>query len=577
MSQTKKTNKKKKELDFDSVLTNVMEGIKAEKCYEIPKSLNIVDFAEKHLGQKLRSAQKSMLKCFYAGSRYNENIDIDDNDIDEIKSWSIDNDWIFEGEKPKIENLKNKENRIPANQLVLVIGRRSGKSFITSLIAAYEVYKLLCLGDPQGFYGIENDIYIINVAVTADQAKKEIFSTIRRFIYKSSVMSSRISKDIENEMRILTNKDIEQNIKNKENGLKEIDGSIVILSGSSNADAIRGHSAIIIIYDEFAHFVDTSTGESTAESTYIALSPSTKTFLIKGDGRNVIISSPLNRGSFFFKHFERSKTMIKRQVFQIPTWDAAKEVYSFDDFAEDFAENPMKASAEYGAQFIGAAGNPYFPADRVDRAFENSDRYIKTQGEWGYRYYMYIDWAKSSDNWAVLIGHPEWRIDSQGNKVLWLVEDYSRFWVPPQGKVIDPDDIMDNHIFPLFEKFRIEFVGFDGMMSTEQEKKFLQRSINYKNVSFQGQNKLKMYETLRNFIVSGRIELCKDDHQLCGELKNITIEYTKRGPRIDKNKNSEYPTDDLVDCLAAISEAISQGPTGRTTLPRSVLVRTGMR
>lgn len=56
--------------------------------------------------------------------------------------------------------------------MILSIGRRSGKTTISACIAAYETYKLISKGDPQGYYGLphSNNIQIISVATDKDQA-----------------------------------------------------------------------------------------------------------------------------------------------------------------------------------------------------------------------------------------------------------------------------------------------------------------------------------------------------------------------------------------------------------------------
>lgn len=60
----------------------------------------------------------------------------------------------------------------PKREFVLAVGRRSGKSFITSCICAYETYKLIKKGNPQSYYGLpaSDVIQLISVATDKDQA-----------------------------------------------------------------------------------------------------------------------------------------------------------------------------------------------------------------------------------------------------------------------------------------------------------------------------------------------------------------------------------------------------------------------
>lgn len=73
------------------------------------------------------------------------------------------------------EGRSNIEKVIPGKQrrdMVLSVGRRSGKTLITSCIVAYESYKLLLKGNPQKYYGFSqsNVIQLISVATDKDQA-----------------------------------------------------------------------------------------------------------------------------------------------------------------------------------------------------------------------------------------------------------------------------------------------------------------------------------------------------------------------------------------------------------------------
>lgn len=66
------------------------------------------------------------------------------------------------------EVIPGKERR----EMILSIGRRSGKTTISACIAAYETYKLILKGHPQEYFGLpdSNIIQIISVATDKDQA-----------------------------------------------------------------------------------------------------------------------------------------------------------------------------------------------------------------------------------------------------------------------------------------------------------------------------------------------------------------------------------------------------------------------
>jgi len=63
------------------------------------------------------------------------------------------------------------------NEIILQLGKGSGKDFVTTVACSYIVYKLLCLKDPAKYYGKPSGdaIDLINVAINAQQAKNVFF------------------------------------------------------------------------------------------------------------------------------------------------------------------------------------------------------------------------------------------------------------------------------------------------------------------------------------------------------------------------------------------------------------------
>jgi len=66
-------------------------------------------------------------------------------------------------------------------ELVILAGYKSGKTTAIAVLALYELYKLLCLANPQEFYkqAPEQEIFITNYAVSGEQAKDTIWAHIK--------------------------------------------------------------------------------------------------------------------------------------------------------------------------------------------------------------------------------------------------------------------------------------------------------------------------------------------------------------------------------------------------------------
>lgn len=560
----------------DEIFTEAVKEIKKESINKHGKTVDVLTFARSFLNVSLFPSQIVILKFLYANSRFNRELEITDDDIAEIKSWSIDQHWVFNGDNNKLDVIRDKNNS--CMDLVLVLGRRSGKSFITSLISVYEAYKLLELGDPVRFYGVEADIRIINTATNKDQAQDVIFKQIKRFIKRCPYFYGRIGKETEDEIHLLTDKDIEQNKEIARTGGREMTGSVILQAGSSNSKGLRGHTAAMVVYDEMAHFFNTD-GKSSSKEVYNALSRSVFDLRAKGDGRNVVISSPDIKSGFFYNHYETAKKLKSMQVFQIPTKDANPRIQE-EALRDEYLKDPETFTSEFGAQFRASSGNAFFPYDKIQKAFTKRDDLVRSKRAFrGYDYYMHIDAASSSDNWAVLIAHPVQRFNQSLHAMeTVIIEDYSEFWTPKLGEYLDEDEIMDETILPLIKLFKPVSVTYDHMFSIPQRMKLTRTRTPHSLISFAGRQKNEIYSTLRDFIIQERIELCRDDAMLEGELKAIIVDYTRVPPKISKDQNNQdFPNDDLADCLGGVVYSISLGPTGRVRLPRSTVVHTGRR
>ena len=144
---------------------------------------------------------------------------------------------LFESEEfdPKLraQILDKCTKRYKFQELVLVLGRRSGKSFLVSTIALYELYRLICMGHPQARYGLMefDSIYLLNVARNEEQAKNAIFAKIKQTVLASPFFQPYIGKDTELEMRFFTENDRKENERRETVGLNLFSGSLVLKCG----------------------------------------------------------------------------------------------------------------------------------------------------------------------------------------------------------------------------------------------------------------------------------------------------------------------------------------------------------
>ena len=159
--------------------------------------------SSKYLGERLFAWQSLAIKIIYGLWKAYPVTPEEQKVLDLLRNgWSINLD------------LENRDVNEVIEILILVLGRRSGKSSLISFMQTYEAYKLICKGDPQKYYNIRNrnPIYIINCAKDGDQAQDPFRlckDNIKRIPFFSKYIDS--TKDNEGELRLFTPADLYEN------------------------------------------------------------------------------------------------------------------------------------------------------------------------------------------------------------------------------------------------------------------------------------------------------------------------------------------------------------------------------
>lgn len=241
-------------------------------------------------------------------------------------------------------------------------------SEMASIIAAYELYKLLARGNPQSFYGMPSgsDIRLLCVATDKEQASI-VHGNMQGHVESVDYFKTSIANRTQTFLKFRTEHD-------REKFGKDGKSSITATFRSSIAKGLRGRGVICVVLDEIAHFVND--GFSSAENVYKAIYPSLAQFSPKdpknkhiplgpSDGRMIMISSPDNREGFFYKQFQRAMSGDKggsnSLVIQAPTWEV-NPTLSRDYYEVEYYKDPRAFMSEHGAEFT----------DRVRGWIENS-------------------------------------------------------------------------------------------------------------------------------------------------------------------------------------------------------------
>ena len=119
------------------------------------------------------------------------------------------------------------------SEVILQLGKGSGKDYTSTIACAYMVHLLLCLSDPARYYGKPpgDAIDIINIAINAIQANRVFFKGFNQRIEKSPWFQGKyIAKA----------------------NMVEFDKSVTVHSGHSEREAWEGYNVLVVILDEIS-------------------------------------------------------------------------------------------------------------------------------------------------------------------------------------------------------------------------------------------------------------------------------------------------------------------------------------
>jgi hypothetical protein len=206
--------------------------------------------------------------------------------------------------KSDLQRLKGDEagakyyNKYTKNEVILQLGKGSGKDYTSTVACAYVVYKLLCLKDPAKYYGKPSGdaIDIINIAINAAQAKNVFFKGFKTKIEKSPWFAGRYYAKMDS---------------------IEFDKSITVYSGHSERESHEGLNLFIAVLDEISGFAtEVGSGNEqgkTADNIYKAFR-GTVDSRFPDLGKVVLLSFPRYPGDFISSKYEDA--ILEKEIIQ---------------------------------------------------------------------------------------------------------------------------------------------------------------------------------------------------------------------------------------------------------------------
>jgi hypothetical protein len=470
------------------------------------------------------------------------------------------------------------------NEIILQLGKGSGKDFVSTVACAYIVYKLLCLKDPARYYGKPSGdaIDIINVAINAQQAKNVFFKGFKSKIERSPWFAGKYNAKADS---------------------IEFDKSITVYSGHSERESHEGLNLLLAVLDEISGFAsEVGTGNEqgkTAENIYKAFRGSVDS-RFPDLGKVVLLSFPRYQGDFISKRYEdviaEKETIEKKHLFimnedlphddlnnqfeiaweedtilsyKVPkvlalkktTWDV-NPTRKIDDFKLAFYTDLGDAMMRFACTPTFASDAFFKQKDKLEKCmtlrnpvdnFRRFDESFKPDPE--KIYYIHADLAQKHDKCAVAIAHVDKWVNIQVIKdyeqvAPMVIVDAVAWWEPKAEGPVNLSEVKQWIINLRRQGFNIGVVSFDRWQSFDIQQELKAVGIKTDTVSVAK----KHYEDLAMMIYEERVAIPRIP-LLLEEMSELKI---MKNTRVDHPRKKSK---DLADAVCgAVFGAISHTP-----------------
>ena len=421
------------------------------------------------------------------------------------------------------------------NEVILQLGKGSGKDYMSTIAVSYMVYLLLCLKDPAKYFGKPpgDSIDILNIAINSEQAKNVFFKGFKTRLDKSPWFQGRYTPTA---------------------GSVTFDKGITCHSGHSERESFEGYNVLCVILDEISGFATESTSGSDQAKTASAIYEMYRASVdsrFPDFGKVVLLSFPRYKNDYIQTRYDSviaDKTVeIKEHTFKLdetiddgvasneftveweedqinaykfpkvfalrrPTWEI-NPTRSIDDFKIAFYKNSIDALSRFACMPPDAVDAFFRSREKIETCFsgtngvDSTGRFFESfKPQEDKEYYVHVDLAQKHDHCAVALAHVDkWVTLSTFNdhEVInpFVVVDAVRWWTPTADKTVEFKDVK-NYILELRSRgFRIKKVTFDRWNSFDIMNELKSLGMNSETLSVAK----KHYEDMQMLVAEERI------------------------------------------------------------------------
>ena len=429
------------------------------------------------------------------------------------------------------------------NELLLICGRDSTKTYLAALIACYIAYLWLMIPDPywlyQGRVSRDKEVSIICIARKEEQAGI-LFDEIKARINRSPFFKSKIVRINSLDLELTRNLRIE--------------------AVSSNSASEVGKTALLVLFDELGKY-GTEKGTRDGEEVYDTMTPSVGRFasnrqeyysrcagdpclemVVRFLGRVVSITTPMAEQGILYRLYsqweadKRNNLPTSILLINRPTWEMNPN-YPWDSgyIQEQLQKNPH-FWREWGAQFEKALDAMFRP-EIIDQCIARQKAVIDTHNV---DYAAAIDTSKSKDAFAFCIGH------ILGGRV---IIDEVRYWISEDGHRHNWSQI-EHDVRLLCMQYGVEGFAHDGYESEGVRLHF--HNFMLDETPFTLQYKMAIYECLEARLYNREIEY-PDNPRLIAELKALQRKWNGDKFTVHHPETGAVTNDDGPDVVANVT------------------------
>lgn len=460
--------------------------------------------------------------------------------------------------------------RQTCKEVVLKLGKGSGKDLLSVIACTYLVYLLLCLKDPAAYFGKPSGdaIDIINIAVNAAQANNVFFKNLVKFVKGSPWFQDRYDSKYGGEPA--------------QRGQINFDKNITVYSGHSEREAWEGYNVIMVVLDEISAFgeeSETNSQANTAEATYKMYRASVDS-RFPDFGKVALLSFPRYKADFISRRYDElvaeKEVVVRTHTFKLdpdladglegneftidwdedhivrytypkvwalsrPTWEV-NPTKNIEDYTMSFHSDPVDALTRFACMPPQAVDAFFKDHDKIEAAFAQANGITEDgvfaasfQPDEGKEYFVHVDLSKKIDRCAVAIAHVDrWAVKKLPGTTLtepqpYVTVDAVRWWTPTADKNIDFEEVRTFIVSLAQRGFNLKRVTFDRWRSDDMIQYLNSVGIKAEVLSVAKMHYIDFATVMMDDRLKGPdIEILKEELKYLKVMKNDKIDHERK-------------------------------------------------